>query len=84
MSPPWWKDKWGSDKICPITLKRLRPGKNKYGFNYVIKLSCNHCFYRMAIIKWYCNQILLKSVFSCICFANANLTMITFELFPIS
>lgn len=48
----WWKEKWGSDKICGITHSRIRPGKSKYGLPYSVKLSCGHYFYTNALIEW--------------------------------
>ncbi len=55
MSKPWYNKKWGTDKICGITLSRLRPGKNKNGVSYCVYLSCGHGFYRkplrLAILK---------------------------------
>lgn len=54
---PWWKEKWSKENICCITLSRLRPGKNKQGIPYVIKLSaCKHRFYRKALIHWIQNS----------------------------
>ena len=49
---PWWSKKYGRDKICGITMSRLRPGKNKYGYSYTLTLDCNHSFYRSALINW--------------------------------
>jgi hypothetical protein len=46
MKEPWWKTKWGNDKICAISYCRLRPGKN------IIRLSCKHSFYRSALFEW--------------------------------
>ena len=42
----------GKKAICPITQVRLRPGKNKYGIPYAIKLPCGHRFIRTALFKW--------------------------------
>ena len=49
---PFWSNKWGSDKICPITYTRLRPGKSSSGTPYIIKLSCGHRFCRNALLQW--------------------------------
>ena len=50
---PFWDQKYGKNAICAITLTRLRPGKNKKGKSYVIKLNkCKHFFYRSAFEKW--------------------------------
>jgi hypothetical protein len=49
---PYWSKKWGKDKICGITHSRLRPGKNKRGISYTIKLNCNHSFYRSVLLEW--------------------------------
>lgn len=46
---PFWDIKYGKDKICGITLMRLRSGKNKYGKSYVVFLPCKHGFYRSAL-----------------------------------
>lgn len=51
-----WENKWGRDKICPITQTRLRPGKDKNGVSYVITLKCQHRFYRKALNKWWLNS----------------------------
>jgi len=48
----FWSKKWGRNKNCGITQSRLRPGKNKYGLSYTLKLPCDHYFYRSAIFKW--------------------------------
>lgn len=48
---PFWDKKYGKDKICGITLMRLRPGKNKNGKSYVVFLPCKHGFYRSALKK---------------------------------
>ena len=48
-----WKKKWGKNAICAILLTRLRPGCNKDGLPYVIKIKCGHRFYRKALYKWY-------------------------------
>lgn len=55
---PWWSRKYGKDKICGISLVRLRPGKNKEGFPYIVTLPCEHSFYRKALIEWIkkCNE----------------------------
>lgn len=50
---PNWSKKWGRDFVCPITQKRLRPGKDKNSFTYVITTSCKHRFYRKALLEWY-------------------------------
>ena len=47
-----WSKNWGRDKICPITQTRLRPGSDRNGNKYVIKISCGHRFYRNALNKW--------------------------------
>jgi hypothetical protein len=47
-----WNKKWGTDKICPITLTRLRPGKNAKGIPYTIMLKCRHHFWRKSLLKW--------------------------------
>ena len=52
MTKLFWSKKWGKDKLCGITLSRLRPGKNKLGYKHSIYLSCNHGFYRKPLIKW--------------------------------
>ena len=49
---PFWSKKWGKNKICGITLSRLRPGKYKNGISYVTKLPCNHMFWFKAIEQW--------------------------------
>ena len=49
---PKWSKKWGRNFLCPITQKRLRPGKNKNNITYVITTSCNHRFYRKALLEW--------------------------------
>jgi hypothetical protein len=54
-NPPWWSHKYGSDKICGISLVRIRPGKNKDGYPHSIILTCGHCFYRKALIEWFVN-----------------------------
>lgn len=46
----WWKNKY--DGICAITGCRLRSGKNKKGQTYIVRLNCNHSFYRSALLKW--------------------------------
>jgi hypothetical protein len=48
----WWKDKWGKDAVCGITLTRLRPGKTKDGVLYVTKIKCGHRFYTMPLVGW--------------------------------
>ena len=48
----WYNKKWGQDKICGITLSRLRPGKNHYGLSYTSQLSCGHSFYTKPLIEW--------------------------------
>lgn len=53
---PWYFKKWGKDKICGITQTRLRPGKDKYGIPYVVKLSCSHSFYTNALFEWSINN----------------------------
>ena len=52
-SKSWWNKKWGKESICPITLKRLRPGKDKSGLSKCIFLNCGHGFYRESIEKWF-------------------------------
>ena len=52
MTKPFWDKKFGKTSICPITLTRLRPGKNKKGISYTITSSCNHTFYRSAFNEW--------------------------------
>ncbi len=52
MTKPFWDKKFGKDAICPITLKRLRPGKNTKGIPYIITSSCKHTFYRAAFNTW--------------------------------
>jgi hypothetical protein len=49
---PWWNKKWGKDKICGITLTRLRPGLDKDGIPYSIYLQCGHGFYTQALLNW--------------------------------
>jgi hypothetical protein len=49
--PYWWNDKYGRDKVCAITMSRLRPGKNKDGNKYSVFLRCGHGFVRNAIIN---------------------------------
>lgn len=49
---PWWDKKYGKNSICGITKTRLRPGKDKNGKSYTIKLPCKHYFYRKALIEW--------------------------------
>ena len=49
----FWDKKYGKNAICAITMSRLRPGKNRKGDSYVIKLKkCKHSFYRKAFEKW--------------------------------
>ena len=48
----WWKNKWGRDKVCPITKTRLRPGKNKNKIPYTYTLPCKHSFTRSALLEW--------------------------------
>ena len=51
---PFWDKKYGKESICAITLTRLRPGRNKKGETYIIKLKkCKHLFYRSALLLWY-------------------------------
>jgi hypothetical protein len=52
MVKKWWDPKYSKDSICAITQTRLRPGKNKDGIPYVIKLKCNHVFYTSALFCW--------------------------------
>lgn len=56
MRSPKWSERWGKDKICPITQSRLRPGSSRDGIPYTIQLSCNHRFYRKALIHWMLTQ----------------------------
>lgn len=56
MGKPFWNKKYGKNSICPITLTRLRPGKNKDGVPYIITSSCNHIFCRSAFINWLKNH----------------------------
>ena len=49
---PWWRNKWGRDKICGITHSRLRPGCDKFGLSYCINLKCGHSFYRKPLVTW--------------------------------
>jgi hypothetical protein len=53
---PWWEKKWGKDKICGITLTRLRPGSDKFGIPYSIYLPCGHGFYTQALLEWVINK----------------------------
>ena len=48
----WWDKKYGKQSICGITQTRLRPGINKQGKTYTIRLKCKHTFYRSALQKW--------------------------------
>ena len=48
----WWNKKWGKDKICGITLTRLRPGKDHKGVSKCVYLKCGHGFYRKCLQKW--------------------------------
>jgi len=50
--PAWWDKRYGKNAICGITHSRLRPGKDSNGVAYVIKLPCQHAFYRSVLIKW--------------------------------
>lgn len=52
MSKPWWDNKYGKNAICGITKTRLRPGKDKNGKSYIVKLPCEHYFYRKSLIEW--------------------------------
>ena len=56
MEEPFWNKKFGKNAICPITLTRLRSGKNKNGIPYTITSSCNHTFYRSAFLNWLQNH----------------------------
>ena len=49
---PFWKQKWGKNKICNITHTRIRPGKNKQGQPHTVYLECKHGFYRKALAEW--------------------------------
>ena len=49
---PFWNKKYGKNSICAITHTRLRPGRNKQGQTYVLKVKCGHIFYRSAINIW--------------------------------
>lgn len=51
----WWRKKWSNSR-CGITQSRLRPGKNKKGIPYTIKLKCSHSFYRSALYQWVLTQ----------------------------
>lgn len=48
----WWNTKWNNDNICGITHTRLRPGKNKNGLPYTIRLKCSHRFYMNPLLHW--------------------------------
>lgn len=42
---------------CPISLKKLKRGKDRYGLTKTIYLNCNengiyHCFRRDALKRW--------------------------------
>ena len=52
MAKPFWNRKWDKTNKCPITQTRLRPGKNKWGIPYTIRLNCGHRFCRSAIFNW--------------------------------
>lgn len=54
--PAWWDKKWGKNSICGITFKRLRPGRDEYGFRKCTFLHCGHGFYSESIISWIMNQ----------------------------
>ena len=54
--PTFWNKSWGRDKICPISLTRIRPGKNKHGISYTISLKCGHIFWRKSLLKWYSSR----------------------------
>ena len=52
----FWKRNWGKDKICAITMTRLRPGKNMLGVTYTVRLKCGHQYYRKALTEWLKNN----------------------------
>lgn len=56
MERPFWDKKYGKNSICPITLTRLRPGKDKNGIPYIITSKCKHTFYRSAFYNWLQNH----------------------------
>jgi len=47
----WWDKRYGKNAICPIYRIRLRPGCDKNGLSYTVKLPCKHSFYRSALIN---------------------------------
>jgi len=53
----WWNKRFGKVALCPISQCRLRPGKNKYGLSYTVKLKCKHSFYRSALFTWVLNSL---------------------------
>ena len=48
----WWFKKWDKTQLCGITQARLRPGKNKNGTPYIIRLKCGHAFYTSPLLIW--------------------------------
>lgn len=48
----WWNHKYGKYSLCGISRGRIRPGYDKQGYSFAVKLPCGHCFYRKAIIEW--------------------------------
>lgn len=52
MTKLFWTKKWGKDKICNITLSRIRSGKNKNGLPYCTTLECGHSFYTNPLLEW--------------------------------
>ena len=71
---PNWSKKWGREFLCPIAQKRLRPGKDKNNLTYVITTSCNHRFYRKALLEWYKTKLENNQIPTCpICRTHLNL-----------
>ena len=61
----WWDTKWNKNNICGITHARLRPGKNKNGLPYTIRLPCGHGFYINPLLEWM--QKCPKHIATCPC-----------------
>jgi len=48
----WWSKKYGRDKVCSISTKRLRQGKTIDGRSKIVYLPCGHGFYRKELLIW--------------------------------
>ncbi len=51
----WWDRKYGKNRVCGITLKRIRPGVDKDGYKKFLFLPCKHGFDRIAILTYIFN-----------------------------